>query len=91
MTTWNAAMRRKGRLWLLILTLLVLLVVFYVRTHPLVFMETHAHCITPAGFCLHQYADEHNGHFPVHPQGYGNALLLMGEAPPPLRGKTVKG
>src|SRR4029077_12562628 len=48
-------------------------------THPLVFMHTHVHCIKCAGIGLEHYADEHQGRFPLHPEGYGNALLLLHE------------
>lgn len=51
----------------------------YVRTHPLVFMETHQYCIKAAGLQMNQYASEHEGRFPYHPKGYGNALLLLNE------------
>jgi hypothetical protein len=73
-------MRRKWRWLLLALPLLAILVVVHVLTHPLVFMPVHAHCIKVAGLQLEQYADQHDGRFPVHPRGYGNALLLMDEA-----------
>jgi len=72
-------MRRKW-LWLLLsLPLPAALIWVYVRTHPLVFMETHAHCIVCAGMALDRYASEHGGRFPSHPRGYGNALLLLNE------------
>ncbi len=51
----------------------------YVRTHPLVFNESfwdHAHCIKITGLSLMTYAHE-EGHFPFHPGGYGDALLLL--------------
>lgn len=49
----------------------------YVRMHPLEFMPAHRHCIKIAGLQLANYADGHNGQFPTHPKGYGNALLLV--------------
>ncbi len=52
----------------------------YVHTHPLVFNESfwsHAHCIKGGGLSLLTYAQEHNGRFPYHTNGYGDALLLM--------------
>jgi hypothetical protein len=52
----------------------------YVRTHPLVFNESwleHAHCIVIAGYGLSQYAEQHEGRFPYHAKGYGNALLQV--------------
>ncbi len=72
-------MRRRWQCLLLVLVLLIVLVVVYVRTHPLVFMDTHAHCIKFAGLNLEKYASEHDGQFPSHPKGYGNALLLLDE------------
>src|SRR5437763_11688161 len=65
--------------WLAALVLLLALTGRYVRTHPLVFLEPHQHCIKAAGLELHRYADEHQGRFPSHPGGYGNALLLLDE------------
>jgi hypothetical protein len=56
--------------------------VVYVKTHPLVFNESmweHAHCIKIAAFSLQDYATAHNGQFPTHPGGYGDALLLLDE------------
>jgi hypothetical protein len=70
-------MRRRWRWLLLALALLACGVTVYVRTHPLVFVETHAHCIKFAGLELERYASEHQGRFPFHRNGYGNALLLM--------------
>lgn len=70
-------MRRRWRWLLATLALLVVLGWVYVRTRPLVFMRTHRHCIVGAGVTLRQYADEHEGHFPSHPKGYPNALLLL--------------
>jgi len=52
----------------------------YIRTHPLVFNESffsHAHCIPQAGLALRQYASDHDGQLPTHPNGYGDALLLL--------------
>jgi hypothetical protein len=63
----------------LVFTLLFVLALIYIHTHPLVFMDTHRHCIKAAGMELEQYASEHEGRFPYHPKGYGNALLLMHE------------
>ena len=72
----------KRRRWLAVLVTLggiAVLIVVYVLTHPLVFMAAHQHCIKFAGLQLLQYADEHEGRFPFHPDGYGNALLLLDE------------
>src|SRR5262249_47010816 len=76
------AIMTKRRRWLAILVslaVIAVLIVVYALTHPLVFMEAHQHCIKFAGLQLLQYADQHEGRFPFHPGGYGNALLLMDE------------
>jgi len=70
---------KRWRRWLAIFAILVVLIVAYVWTHPLVFMDAHRHCIKFAVLQFLQYADEHDGRFPSHPKGYGNALLLMDE------------
>ncbi len=52
----------------------------YVRTHPLVFNESfweHAHCMTGGGLSLSSYAHDHDGRFPYHTNGYGDALVMM--------------
>lgn len=69
--------------WLLgLAVLVVLLTAWYVHAHPLVFNEsfwTHAHCMKIGYFALLDYADSHDGKFPQHSGGYGNALLLLRE------------
>jgi hypothetical protein len=53
-----------------------------IKSHPLVFNESffeHGHCILAAGLGLQNYADEHGGQIPAHPNGYGDALLLLGD------------
>ena len=72
-------MRRRWRWILLTLALLGVLGWVYVATHSLEFMDAHCHCIKAAGLALGRYADEHQGQFPFHPKGYGNALLLIHE------------
>jgi hypothetical protein len=69
-------MMRWWRRLLLALALLGVGAWVYVRTHPLVFMESHTHCIKLAGMELERYAAEHEGRFPYHPKGYPSALLL---------------
>jgi hypothetical protein len=61
-------------------TLSLLAGAIYVCTHPLVFNESfcgHAHCIKGGGLSLIAYASDHQGKFPYHTNGYGDALLLM--------------
>lgn len=76
-------MRTRSKCLLFGLAALVLCgagVVYYVRTHPLVFNESfweHAHCLKAGGMALHSYAHEHGDRFPSHPGGYGDALLLL--------------
>ena len=72
-------MRRWWRRLLVALALLGVVAWVYIRTHPLVFMESHTHCIKLAGMELERYADEHEGHYPYHPRGYPSALLLLDE------------
>ncbi len=79
----------KRRKWRWRLTVLITLVAFLVATsavfihaHPLVFNESfwqHAHCMPAGTMGLLNYADKHGGKFPVHPGGYGDALLLVDE------------
>jgi hypothetical protein len=73
-------MKRKI-IWLFLVTgVLTLLAAIYVRTHPLVFNESmwgHAHCMPQATLPLLAYSSDHGGKFPMHPKGYGNALLLL--------------
>lgn len=60
----------------------VVLCVFYVKTHPLVFNESflgHAHCMKGGGLGLMAYAHDHGGRFPFHTNGYGDALLLVND------------
>lgn len=52
----------------------------YVKTHPLIFNESffsHAHCIAAGGLTLLTYAKEHEGRFPFHTNGFGDALVLL--------------
>jgi hypothetical protein len=79
-------MQRKWRRVLLVLLLLAGLSIAggwaYVRSHPLVFNESfwsHAHCIKAGALGLLGYADAHGGNLPTHPEGYGDALLLIDE------------
>ena len=58
----------------------VVLAVWYVRSHPLVFNESlwgHAHCMPQAAMAFRIYALDHEGRFPYSTNGYGDALLLM--------------
>src|SRR5438105_1647977 len=73
--------RRSRRLKLAVMALAAaVLVVWYVKSRPLVFNESlwqHAHCMPQAGLAFQQYAMDHRGRFPYSTNGYGDALLLM--------------
>lgn len=52
----------------------------YVRMHPLVFNESflgHHHCIACTVKGLAFYALDNEGRYPAHPNGYGDALLMI--------------
>lgn len=62
------------------MALVVLSIVWYVRANPRIFNESflgHAHCIGQAGNAFSLYAKDHGGRFPVHTNGYGDAMLLL--------------
>jgi hypothetical protein len=77
------------RRWLWRLIVLLTLTAFavasgavYIHAHPLVFNESfwdHAHCMKAGTLELINYANKHQDKFPVHPGGYGDALLLVDE------------
>jgi len=74
--------RARNRLKYAAVVLVILLAAgfAYLKTHPQVFNESfwqHAHCIAQASGALRLFATDHHGDFPVHPKGYGNALLLL--------------
>src|SRR5215510_15404800 len=65
---------------LMAITLLGVVGFVYVKTHPVVFNESflgHAHCIAAAGSTLSLYANKHEGRFPFHTNGFGDALILL--------------
>jgi hypothetical protein len=39
--------------------------------------KVHRHCIQGAGLAFRVYADKHQGNYPVHTNGFGDALLLL--------------
>lgn len=76
--------RRIRKLAVLAVLILAVTVWIYVRTHPYVFNESfwqHAYCIKHVNIELSFYAEQHDGHFPVHDDGYGDALLLLDIGP----------
>lgn len=74
--------RRYSRL-LKLLTIGIVVValgLLYVKSHPLVFNESlwqHGHCMPQAASALLLYADEHEGRFPFHTNGWGDALMML--------------
>lgn len=88
----NAPAARKPRRWGLLLLLAFVTVVAFllfapllftrVGFMPLVFNESffdHGHCIKGIGLAFYSYANDNDGKFPAHTNGYGDALLLMME------------
>ena len=72
-------MRRRGK-WILGIAVAGLaLTVGVLSLRPGVYMPAHRHCIKFAGMELVRYAQDHDGRFPTHPSGYGDALLLLDE------------
>ena len=64
----------------LVLAVLLGAAVWYVRANPRIFNESffgHAHCIKQTGTALRLYANDQGGNYPVHTNGYGDALLLL--------------
>lgn len=41
------------------------------------FSRTHQHCIKMSGTAFRNYAEAHEGSFPFHTNGFGDALLLL--------------
>jgi hypothetical protein len=76
-------MTRRSR-WIVWLLALIALPIsgcwLHVVTNPLIYNESyweHAHCVTAAQLALDEYAANNNGVYPAHPNGYGDALLLL--------------
>ena len=73
--------RRRKRFWWLVLVPLVLAIAVGIPSfRPGVYLPAHRHCIKQAGVALHNYAEVNGSRFPVHPRGYGDALLLAATA-----------
>ena len=66
-------MRRRWSWILLILVASAILWAVYVRTHPLVFMDAHQHCIKAAGLRMVEYPRGLDGRFPYHAE-YNTAM-----------------
>ena len=69
-------MRAKKAIWVcLSLPVLFVLSTFCVwRFNP---FHAHEHCIKISGSALRTYATDHDGKFPSHTNGFGDALLLL--------------
>jgi hypothetical protein len=39
--------------------------------------HAHEHCIKNTGLTFRLYASDHDGRYPVHPNGFGNALVIL--------------
>jgi hypothetical protein len=71
---------RKRLWWLVLIPLFLAIAVGVPSFRPDVYLPAHRHCIKQAGMALLNYADANGGRFPVHPGGYGDALLLAADA-----------
>lgn len=79
----SARIKKAGAVLLAIIVIGASTLYFYGRANPLVFNESfwrHAHCLKQAGVAMRFYASDNNGRFPVHTNGYGDALLLIPDA-----------
>ncbi len=68
---------RKARRALLLAGAFIALVVCAGATWLHHLGKVHRHCMKVAGLLFREYADEHNGAFPYHTNGFGDALLLL--------------
>lgn len=68
--------RAKNVTWVLIV-LLVLSVGSVFCVWRLNLFHTHEHCIKISGSALRTFATDHEGRFPYHTNGFGDALLLL--------------
>lgn len=67
--------RAKRIMWVFLTPFLLLIGLFGLWRFNL--SRTHQHCIKNSGLALRQYASAHEGNFPVHTNGFGDALLLL--------------
>jgi hypothetical protein len=71
---WKRWLARAAIVWSGLLLLLVL-AVFAINRFNL--FHAHEHCMKGAGLSLLMYASEHQGRFPYHTNGFGDALILV--------------
>ena len=76
MTRWRSRL-----LWFSAVVIVAAVIgTWYVKSHPLVFNESlweHAHRMPQASGALMMYAHDHEGRFPFHTNGWGDALLML--------------
>lgn len=65
----------KKTMWGCLITIVLLVAFFSLWKFNL--SRTHQHCIKNAGLTLRLFAEAHEGKFPVHTNGFGDALLLL--------------
>jgi hypothetical protein len=77
--------RAKKRRWIRIVVILLLLPLVGLGALLVIgvlnLFHAHEHCMKNAGLSLSLYAGDHDGKFPFHTNGFGDALLLLLEAP----------
>lgn len=56
---------------------IVVAVVLFGTVMVWTFTMVHRHCIKTCGMALRTYAGDHEGIFPSHPRGFGDAMLLL--------------
>ena len=64
----------------LVLSLLALVLLYAARDVAVAFFNpfhAHEHCIQVLGSAFHFYANDHEGKYPYHTNGFGDALLLL--------------
>ena len=70
----------KKRWWLLLTALIVLPLLAYAGLFLIGMFNlfhAHEHCSKGTGLALHLYASDHEGRYPFHTNGFGDAILLV--------------
>lgn len=68
------------KVWLIVI--LAIGGIYVLSEYALWLDRRHRHCIVNAGLSLKIYASDHNGHFPSHTNGFGNALVTWAKSFP---------